>query len=82
MVLDGRTASVVRTLAVQWAPGALAVDQRRGCVVMLTSEEPVPSAPVGQVQVLEGQTERLLHTVAVATDARALGWMSARETPL
>jgi hypothetical protein len=32
----------------------------------------VPSAPVGQVQVLDGWTGRLLHTVAVGTDASAL----------
>jgi hypothetical protein len=48
------------------------MDQRRGRVVMLSSEELVPSAPVGRVRVLEGQTGRLLHTVAVGTDASAL----------
>ena len=48
------------------------MDQRRGRVVMLTSEELVPSAPVGQVQVLDGRTGRLLHTVAVGADASAL----------
>jgi hypothetical protein len=48
------------------------VDQRRGRVVVLTSEELVPSAPVGRVLVLDGRTGRLLHTVAVGTDASAL----------
>ena len=39
---------------------------------MLPSAEFVPSAPAGQVQMLDGRTGRLLHTVAVGADASAL----------
>jgi hypothetical protein len=48
------------------------VDQRRGHVVVLTSEEFMPSARASQVQVLDGRTGRLLYTVAIGTDASAL----------
>jgi hypothetical protein len=52
-------------------PRALAVDPRQGRVVVLTSEEFGPSAPAGQVHVLEGRTGRFLRTVAVGADATA-----------
>ena len=63
-VRNARQGTLLRTIFVGARPGALAVDQRRGRVVVLSSEELVPSAPVGQVQVLKGRTGRLLHTVA------------------
>jgi DNA-binding beta-propeller fold protein YncE len=51
---------------------ALAVDQRRGRIVVLTSDRFGPSAPAGQVQVVDGRTGRLLYTVAIGADATAL----------
>jgi YVTN family beta-propeller protein len=63
---------VVRTVPLGLPPRAIAVDQRQGRVVVLTSEEFVPSAPAGRVQVLDGRTGRLLHTVPVGADATAL----------
>jgi YVTN family beta-propeller protein len=71
-LLDAASGHVVRTVALGLPPCAIAVDQRRGYVVVLTSEEFVPSAPAGQVQVLDGRTGRLLHTVPVGADASAL----------
>jgi DNA-binding beta-propeller fold protein YncE len=71
-MVDAAGGRVVRTVALRWAPGALTVDQRRDRVVVLTSGELVPSGPVGRVQVLEGRTGRLLHTVAVGTDTSGL----------
>jgi hypothetical protein len=62
----------MRTVPLRLPPRAIAVDPRRGRVVVLTSAEFVPSAPAGQVQVLEGRKGRLLYTVPVGADATAL----------
>jgi DNA-binding beta-propeller fold protein YncE len=70
--VDAGCGHVVRTVPVGLPPRAIAVDQRRGRVVVLTREEFVPAAAAGQVQVLDGRTGRLLHTVAVGADASAL----------
>jgi hypothetical protein len=63
---------IVRTVPLPLPPYALAVDQRRGHVVALTSESLSASVPAGQVQVLDGRTGRLLHTVAMAAGASAM----------
>jgi len=71
-MVDAGSGRVVRTVPLALPPRAIAVDQRRGRVIVLTSEEFMPSAPAGQVKVLDGRTGRLLHTVAVGADASAL----------
>jgi DNA-binding beta-propeller fold protein YncE len=71
-LVDAASGRVVRTVPLALPPRAIAVDQRRDHIVVLTSEEFVPAAPAGQVQVLEGRTGRLLHTAAVGADASAL----------
>jgi DNA-binding beta-propeller fold protein YncE len=71
-MVDAASGRIAHTLALGLPPRALAVDQRRDRVVVLTSEEFVPAAPIGQVQVLDGQTGRRLHTMAVGADANAL----------
>jgi YVTN family beta-propeller protein len=71
-LVDAASGHVVRTVPLALPPRAIAVDQRRDRVVVLTSEAFVPAALAGQVQVLEGRTGRLLHTVAVGADASAL----------
>jgi hypothetical protein len=62
----------LRTVPVGLPPLALAVDQRRGRIVVLTTASLSASGRVDQVQVLEGRTGRLLRTVAVGTDASAV----------
>jgi hypothetical protein len=78
-MVDAANGRVVRAIPLGLPPRAIAVDRRRGRVVVLTSEEFVPSAPAGQVQVLDGRTGRLLHTVAVGADASALGALALDE---
>src|SRR5918912_625156 len=71
-MVDAASGRIVRTVPLALPPRAIAVDPRRGRVVVLTSEEFVPAAPAGQVQVLDGRTGRLLHTAPVGADATAL----------
>ena len=71
-LVEAASGHVVRTVPLALPPRAIVVDQRRDRVVVLTREEFVPSAPAGQVVVLDGLTGRLLHTAAVGAEVSAV----------
>src|SRR5436305_1624180 len=65
LVLDGRAAFVVRTVALPWAPGALAVDEGTGVVV-------VAHAYDNSVSLMEAASGRIVRTVPLALPPCAL----------
>jgi DNA-binding beta-propeller fold protein YncE len=65
LVLDGRTATVVRTVAVGLPPEALAVDQRRGRIVVTHADD-------ARVSLVEATSGRVLRKVPVGLPPLAL----------
>jgi DNA-binding beta-propeller fold protein YncE len=68
-VLDARNGAVVRKVALAGSPGRVAVDERAGCVVVLTGGWP---GTINRVSILDARTGALLRTLPVSVAAHAM----------
>src|SRR5205823_336523 len=69
-VLDARTGSVVRTVAVDLHPSALAVDARSGHVFVANEYD-------GSISMVDARSGRVLRTMAVDLKAWSRPWLPA-----
>jgi DNA-binding beta-propeller fold protein YncE len=68
-VLDVRSGAVVRRVALGGSPGAVAVDERAGCVVVLTGGLP---GTINHVSILDARTGALLRRLRVGVAANGM----------
>ena len=68
-VLDARSGTLIRTVALSDSPGPLVVDERAGRVVVLTGSWP---GTINHVSILDARTGALLRTLPVGVAANGM----------